>query len=63
MNNNKAGKNWQHKKTFKKPTRRQIDATLEYFKHLADKEDSKSREDYKLGLDIAKEIVQDRDRD
>ena len=30
---------------------------------LADKEDSKAREDYKLGLDIAKEIVQDRDRD
>ena len=39
MSKNKAGKNWQHMKTIKKPTRRQIDATLEYFKHLADKED------------------------
>ena len=39
MKKNIAGKNWEHKKTFKKPTRRQIDATIEYFKYLADKED------------------------
>ena len=38
MKKNKAGKNWEH--PIRKPSRKEIDATLEYFKHLANKEDN-----------------------
>ncbi len=38
MKKNIAGKNWEHMNTYKKPTRRQIDATLQYFQDLANKD-------------------------